>query len=92
MNVKLVFWTRGVSDTRDTVSGVGWVTVVRQRDAVRMAWEIDTFGQSAIDKARAAGVLARGPGASHYPSGHVAASGHGVTVEYASGYRREVRV
>ena len=84
---KLIFWTRGPHDSRDTASGTAEYELIHG-SAVSIARHADIYGQSAIDAAVVAGELR--PAAHNRPEFRVA-GGHGVTVVYGSGRTREVR-
>ena len=75
-HAKVICWVRSKNDTRDTASSTA-VAVVPQKDAMRLARDIDTFG-NAGDYLHLFAL----------PVGSRLASGHGVTVIYESGARR----
>jgi hypothetical protein len=83
---ELIFWVRTPSDSRHYAGGTGAV-YCQQKHANRIAKDIDSSGQPALDRAIADGHCEK----PHTMSTGKAAAGHGVTIIYPSGTRREVR-
>jgi len=92
---KLLVMLRTPSDTRDTASSLGCITV-RQVDAIRAALAIDAWGPAAIqgdlinmdgmDGGRDIPILCV-----ELAPGCRLAAGHGVVIQYTSGTTRTVR-
>jgi hypothetical protein len=80
---KIIFWVKTPSDSRFTAGSVGTI-IVPQSQAVALAKEIDAYGDAAF----ADGFEQYKP---ELPTGNKVAVGHGVTIQYESGRRREIR-
>lgn len=84
---KILYWVRTPHDSRDTASSTGYA-IVPQHYALTLARGIHTWGQAALRDAHRLGYLIE------FDSGHPlheAASGHYVTILYASGRTRTIR-
>lgn len=84
---KILYWVRTPSDSRDTASSTGFV-VVPQHYALTLARGIFTLGQAALRLAYRQGYVKAD--SNDHPK-NVAASGHPVTILYASGRTRTIR-
>jgi len=82
---ELHFWCRTKGDRRDEASDVGTIEVP-QTEALRIAREIEEDGVYMADKGNQ-GIAIQARSA----HGNPAATGHGVTIAYASGRNREVQ-
>jgi len=74
-HVMLLYWVRMPNDTRHTASSTGWF-VVPAKGAIKRAEELDTFGDRQLHDNKGRGRVV---------------AGHGVTILWPSGRKREVR-
>jgi len=88
MPAKIICWARTRTDVRDCASSTLTFLIVGKGSPAYIAREIDRHGQygviKLIDKKR----IAPAP---HSNTDHIAVAGHGVTVVYECGRRREFR-
>ena len=74
-HVMLIYWVRMPNDARHTASSTGWV-IVPAKGAINRAEEIDTFGDRELHDNKGRGRVV---------------AGHGITILWPSGRKREVR-
>ena len=82
---KVIYWASTDNDARGYAGATGEITLP-QRHAMKVAREIDLFGESAVLEA-----IEKFGADKHAYVKWPAASGHGVTIKYESGRTREVR-